>query len=105
MATCEKFLRFLSAADPVLRVLGNFELVYVAHSEFNFPAARAALWSRFSDAPRRSAGLFDDEVRSVVLEPRVAIEPHFTTVLFEYSYPRLQRSELRGSRDRSHAAQ
>lgn len=104
LATTEKFLRFLSVANSVLCAVGNFELVYVAYSEFNFPAARAAFWSRFSDAPPRSARLFDDEAPSVALEPLVAIEPRFTTVLFEYSYPRLQRSELRGSRDGSHAA-
>ena len=36
LATTEKFLRFLSAADPLLRALGNFEVIYVSVSDFNF---------------------------------------------------------------------
>jgi len=103
LATTERFLRFLFAADPLLRAVGNFELVYVSGSDFNFPAAKDAFWNRFSDAPPRSARLFDDGVRPVAAQPHVALQPRFTTVLLEYSYPKLQRSELRGSQEGSHA--
>jgi hypothetical protein len=104
LSTTEKFLRFLACADPLLRAVGNFELVYVSGSGFNFPPAKDAFWSRFSDAPYRSLRLFDDEVRSIAALPRVEFKPRFTTVLLEYSYPRIQRSEARGSREGSHAS-
>lgn len=97
LATAEKFLRFLSVAEPLLRAIGSFELVYVSGSEFNFPAARAAFWNRFSAAPPRSLRLFHDELRATAPQPRIALQPRFTTLLLGYSYPSLQRSEVRGS--------
>ena len=104
MATVEKFLRFLAVADPLLRAVGSFELVYIAVSDLNFADARDAFWSRFSGAPPRSSRLFDDDARSFAAQPRVPLRPQFTTLLLEYSYPRIQRSEPRGSMEGSHAA-
>ncbi len=103
LATTERFLRFLSVADPLLRAVGTFELIYVSGSDFNFTSARDSFWSRFSGTPPRSLRLFDNESRSVALQPHTAVQPRFTTLLLEYSYPKLQRSELRGSKEGSHA--
>jgi len=100
-ATIEKFLRFLSVAEPLLCALQTFELIYVGSSDFNFQAAKAAFWKRFSNAPPRSIGLFDQGVR---VTPRSAptLQARFTTFLLGYSYPKLQRSEVRGSTEGSH---
>lgn len=103
LATIEKFLRFLAVADPLLHAVGSFELVYVAGSDFNFSAARNAFWNRFSDASPRSPRLFDEDAGSVAVQPRAQLQARFTTLLLSYSYPRIQRSELRGSMEGSHA--
>ena len=104
LSTIEKFLRFLSIADPLLRAVGNFELVYVSVSAFNFPAAKGAFWSRFSGASPLSCLLFDDDTRDVAPQHRVPLQPRFTTLLLEYSYPKIQRSEVRGSKEGSHGS-
>lgn len=103
LATTERFLRFLSVADLLLRAVGNFELVYVSGSAFNFSIAKDAFWSRFSGSSPIRPQLFDDGVRSVAGQQRVTLQARFTTLLLEYSYPKLQRSEVRGSREGSHA--
>jgi hypothetical protein len=97
LLTVEKFLRFLSAADPLLRAVGSFEVVYVAVSGFHFEAAKAAFWNRFARVSPSSPRLFDEDVRSVATQPRVTLQPRLTTLLLAYSYPILQRSEVRGS--------
>ena len=104
MATVEKFLRFLALTDPLLRAVGSFELVYIAISDLNFADAREAFWGRFPGASPRSPRLFDDDARSFAAQPRIPLRPQFTTLLLEYSYPRIQRSEPRGSMEGSHAA-
>jgi hypothetical protein len=103
LANTDRFLRFLSVADPLLRAVGNFEVVYVSASEFNFSAAKHAFWNRFSSASPRSAQLFDNDVRSLAAGSRATLQSRFTTLLLEYSYPRLQRSEVRGSKEGSYA--
>ena len=97
LATTTKFLRFLAQSESLLRAVGNFELVYVSASAFHFPAAKDAFWKRFSKAAPRSPRLFDGDTRSVAAEDRTPVHPRFTTLLLGYSYPRLQRSEVRGS--------
>ncbi len=97
LVTVEKFLRFLSVADPLLRAVGNFEMVYAAVSDSHFDEAKAAFWKRFAGDRRRSPRLFDEGLRSVAVQPHVPLQPRFTTLLLGYSYPILQRSEVRGS--------
>jgi hypothetical protein len=97
LVTVEKFLRFLSVADSLLRAVGNFELVYAAVSDSHFEDAKAAFWKRFADDQRRSPRLFDEDSRPVAAQPRIPLQPRFTTLLLGYSYPVLQRSEVRGS--------
>jgi hypothetical protein len=84
-------------ADPLLRAVSNFEVIYVSISEFNFSAAKTAFWTRFSNASSRSPRLFDDDARSVAAQHRAPPEARFTTLLLLYGYPQLQRSEVRGS--------
>jgi hypothetical protein len=103
LSTNERFLRFLSLADPLLRAVGDFELVYVSGSAFNFSAAKDTFWNRFSNVSPMNPRLFDDGVRAVATQQRVTLQARFTTLLLEYSYPKLQRSEVRGSREGSHA--
>jgi len=102
LATTAKFLRFLSLNEALLRAVGNFELVYVSASAINFSAAKDAFWGRFSSAVPRSPQLFDDNVRAVAVENHATLQPRFTTLLLGYSYPKLQRSEARGSMEGSH---
>jgi hypothetical protein len=103
LSTTEKFLRFLSVADPLLRAVGNFEVVYVSVSTFNFQAAKDAFWNLFSNTSPVSRRLFDDDVHEVAGQQRGILQARFTTLLLEYSYPKLQRSEVRGSTEGSHA--
>jgi hypothetical protein len=97
LVTVEKFLRFLSVADPLLRAVGNFEVVYISVADSHFDDAKAAFWKRFAGEPRRSPRLFDDGSRLVAVQPSVPQQPRFTTLLLGYSYPILQRSEVKGS--------
>jgi hypothetical protein len=103
LVSIEKFLRFLAVADPVLHAVGSFELVYVSGSDFNFSAARNAFWNRFSDASPRSPRLFDEDADLVAAQSRAQLQARFTTLLLGCSYPRIQRSEFRGSMEGSHA--
>jgi len=91
-----KFVRFFSEADPLLRAVGNFEMVYVGLSDFSFHAARAAFRNRFFHAPHRSTGLFDG-VQAPAIRHRQPLQPQFTTLLLQYSYPAILRSEAKGS--------
>ena len=96
-STTQKFLRFLSVAEPLLRAVRDFEVVYVAGSEFNFRAAKAEFWSRFSRSSSGHPRLFDDDAPTVARQHRVPLQAQFTTLLFRYSYPALRRSETKGS--------
>jgi hypothetical protein len=97
LLSIEKFLRFLSAADLLLRAVGSFEVVYVSVSDFHFEAAKEAFWNRFAKVSSPSPRLFDEDVRQVAAHSRVTLQPRFTTMLLGYSYPVLQRSEAKGS--------
>jgi len=97
LVTVEKFLRFLSVADPLLRAVGNFEVLYVSVADSHFDDAKAAFWKRFAGEPRHNPRLFDEGSRLVAVQPHIPLQPRFTTLLLGYSYPILQRSEVRGS--------
>ena len=96
-----KFMRFLITAGPLLSAIGNFELVYVAVSDFNFDSAEDAFRNCFSHAVPRTQRLFGDDIRSAALERPRLLEAQFTTLLFHYSYPRFLSSEVRGSKEGS----
>lgn len=92
-----KFVRFLGEAEALLRAIGNFEVIYVALSDFSFHAARDAFRSRFSHASPRSARLFEDDGHPPAIQHRLPLQTKFTTLLFHYGYPTILRSEARGS--------
>jgi len=92
----EKFLRFLSLAEPLLRMLCSFEVVYVSCSESSFAAAKTAFWDVLTNTPSPNPGLFELNVRPVA-QHRTQLQPRFTTLLLEYSYPKLRRSEAKSS--------
>jgi hypothetical protein len=97
LLTIEKFLRFLSATDRLLRAVGSFEVIYVSVSAFHFEAAKATFWKHFSKVSPPSPRLFHDDVRPAAAQPCGTLQPRFTTLLLGYNYPILQRSEARGS--------
>ena len=97
LVTAEKFLRFLAVADPLLRAINKFEMVYVSVADSHFEDAKAAFWKRLAGEPRRTPNLFDDGSPLVTMQPHVPLQPRFTTLLLGYSYPILQRNEARGS--------
>jgi hypothetical protein len=68
LLTIEKFSRFLSATGPLLRAIGNFEVIYVAVSEVNFVGAKGAFWKRFTEVPIKS-WLFDDDDQRIRARP------------------------------------
>jgi hypothetical protein len=92
-----KFMRFLDAAEPLLRAVGSFEVVYIANSESVFPSVKTAFWSRFSPPASRNPGLFGDDSRAAQPPPRSPLDARFTTMLFKHSYPAIQRSKGHGS--------
>lgn len=100
-----KFLRFVVSMKPIFDALGHVELIYVADSEHNFPAIRHIFsWHLRPLVPpderNFNSHLRADSRHSYAGSRRVPSK--LTTVLFEYSYPRLHRYEARGSKQGSH---
>jgi hypothetical protein len=97
LLSTRKFCRFLSDMAPLLHELGTFELIYVACSNYNFPAAEYEFRCRFQPlvAPQQRALLPEFERASP--PRRTPRHAQFATLLFHYSYPPIQRSETRGS--------
>ncbi len=99
--TTTRFARFLARLEPLLRMIGNFELVYAANSRHNFDAAREAFGRRFAEPPTAQALLSPDWARPVATNRRGKFPPlqaRFTTVLFTHNYPMIWRHERLGSR-------
>jgi hypothetical protein len=97
MLSTRRYCRFLTEMAPLLHELGTFELVYVACSNYNFPTAEREFRRQFQPlvSPQQRALLPGLERNAQ--SRRVLRNAQFTTVLFHYSYPRIQRSEPRGS--------
>ncbi len=101
LLSTRRYVRFLTDMAPLLHKLGTFELVYVACSDYNFPAAEHEFRRQFRplvSAQQRT--LLPDLERSVSSGSqhcRALRNAQFTTLLFHYSYPSIQRSEPRGS--------
>lgn len=102
-----KFLRFVVSMKPVFDALGYVEVIYIADSQHNFPAIER-IFSRHMrplvplEQRQLSSDWMDDARHSHSMTNRVP--PKLTTLLFEYSYPRLHRYVARGSNDRSRAS-
>lgn len=100
LLSIRKYSRFLTEMAPLWRELGTFELVYVACSDCNFQAADREFRRQFSPiVPAQQRSLRPDwqANSSTNHQRRPPLNAWFTTVLFEHSYPRIQRSEARGS--------
>ncbi|WP_229669097.1 hypothetical protein [Edaphobacter acidisoli] len=97
LSGADKFLRYLSVAEPLLRALDNFEVVYVACSDFNFAAVKTAFWDVFANESFPKPGLFNDAMHSDRRKHHVPLQARFTTLLLNYIYPQMQRSEPKGS--------
>jgi hypothetical protein len=100
LITAEKFYRFLSVAESLLRALGSFELVYASNSAHNFSDAEAVFRRRFDlSTPARQNTLCADW--RMASHPRdderdfLPLHAQFTTVLLHWNYPRIRRKESR----------
>lgn len=101
LLSTRRYLRFLTDMAPLLHELGTFELVYVACSDYNFPAAEHEFRRQFQPlvSPQQRTLLpeLERSVPSGSQHRRKPCNAQFTTLLFHYSYPPIQRSEPRGS--------
>jgi hypothetical protein len=97
LLSTRRYCRFLTDMAPLLHELGTFELVYAACSNFNFPAAEHEFRRQFRPlvSPQQRALL--PGLERPVQNHRAPRDAQFTTLLFHYSYPPIQRSESRGS--------
>ncbi|HWR15489.1 MAG TPA: hypothetical protein VN577_11720 [Terriglobales bacterium] len=96
MLTIKKFRRYLDTVEPLLRALGNFELVYASSSERNFGAATEECRKRFSpQADQDAQTRFDDWRQTRAASPRnaVLLRGKLTPLLYRRSYPRIRRNE------------
>ena len=101
MLSMRKFSRFLADMAPLLHELGTFELIYAACADYNFPAAEHEIRRQFQPlVPPQQRLLRPDwrtDAHMVSQQRRAPRNAQFTTLLFHYSYPSLQRNEPRGS--------
>ncbi len=104
LLSTKKFSRFLSEMLPLLCTLGNFEVIYTGICELNFVAAEEAFRRALATTIAPKQQILED-CGSASAAPhlinRPPLRPRFTTLLFQYSYPSLLRSEPRGSVQRS----
>jgi hypothetical protein len=100
LLSTSKFERYLDEVTPVLQAVKHFEVIYVATSEHNFAEAEAIFRRRFTRTLDRQQQAFDG-FRSSSLNRLAqlssAVNASFVTLLFQYRYPKLLRSEAQGS--------
>jgi hypothetical protein len=92
MATTEKFLRFLSVADALLRAVGNFEMVYVSNSDSNFSDAEMAFRRQLLSPAAQEPSLFDAGWHQKSPADSVPLRAQFSTLLLRSSFPKLRRN-------------
>lgn len=100
LLTTEKFIRFLSVTEPLLRAIGNFEVIYASNSPHNFVAAEREFRNRFATRSAAQA-ILGSNWREPAPMQHPPVKAEFTTVLFRYSYPNIRRNEstsLKGAR-------
>ncbi len=99
LLTTEKFIRFLSVGEPLLRSLGTFEIVYASHSAHNFCAAEAAFRARLAlTSPAKQIALgVDWRVGPPDRgdQPFPPLHAQFTTLVLHSHYPGIRRIESR----------
>ncbi len=97
LLSARRFHRFLTDMAPLLHELGTFELVYVACSNYNFPAAEHQFGRQFQPLVAPSQRALLPELERTSQRRRPLRNAQFATLLFHYSYPPIQRNEPRGS--------
>jgi hypothetical protein len=96
LMTIEKFKRFLSVTEPLLRSLGSVEVIYCSNSAQNFEAALGEFRKKFDAKPLNSQQSFGEEWRKnppIAAQIDQPLQAKFTTLLFRSSYPKLRRDE------------
>lgn len=97
LLSTRKFSRFLTDLAPLLHELGSFELVYVACSNHNFPAAESQFRYHFQPIVPAEHRTLLPGLERPAQRRRAPRNAQFSTLLFHYSYPPIQRNEPRGS--------
>jgi len=100
LLSMRKYGRFLTEIAPLWHELRTFEMVYVGCSDCNFAQAEREFRRQFSPiVPSQQRMLRADwqSDSSRNGQRRAPLNAWFTTVLYEQSYPTIQRSERRGS--------
>lgn len=93
--TVEKFSRYLTIAEPLLRAIGNFEVVYASNSNQSFPAAQQKFKKHFAPTATTQVLLSDTwhENHRPPVRNNPPLQAKFTTLLLRFSYPKLRRNE------------
>jgi len=105
LLSLRKFSRFLTDVVPLLYALERFEVIYAATSERNFSSARELFRRHFAPTPishHQTLGDFRRDSVPTRVANHSATDATFTTVLFEYTYPKLLRNEPQESARQSH---
>jgi hypothetical protein len=96
LLSTSKFSRFLTELAPLLDVVGRFELIYAATSDFSFVDAeklfRRVFSSRLADRQQTFAE-FASTTKPTRRITRVPMHAKFTRLLLRNSYPGLLRNE------------
>lgn len=94
LLTEEKFRRFLTTAEPLLRAIGNFEVIYISNSAHKFPTAEEVFWKHFAAKRLDPQRVLCNDWRRQKARIDSTLSAKFTTVLFKYHYPSLRRNEV-----------
>lgn len=100
LLSTSKFERYLDELTPLLHAVKHFEVIYVATSEHNFAEAEAIFRRRFTrtlDQRQQAFDGFRTSSSNRLVESSSTVNASFITLLFQYRYPRLLRSEAQGS--------
>lgn len=106
LLSTSKFERYLDELTPLLHAVRCFEVIYVATSEHNFAEAEAIFLRHFSRTLGQRQQAFDGFRTTSSSHPATAaaeVKAGFVTLLFQYRYPKLLRSEAQGSAHESGA--
>jgi hypothetical protein len=98
------FARYLDELIPLLHAIRVFEVIYVATSEHNFAEAEATFHGHFSRIREQHQQAFEGfrtNTSSERGDKPAEINSSFVTLLFDYPYPQLLRSEAQRSAQKS----
>lgn len=96
LLTVEKFRRFLTMTERLLRAVGSFELIYASSSAYTFPLAEEEFWKQFGTAPLETQSSLAENWRpeaNIRTRSDIPLHAKFSTLLLKYNYPQLRRKE------------